>query len=70
MHDLKWPINSARIDAAQLKRPLAVEERAVSLAEIKDAARCGRMLEIFGTGTAVVCQPVSSILFPGDVAGG
>ena len=44
---------------------LTIEERPVSLSEIKAAARAGRILEIFGTGTAVVCQPVEAIIFPG-----
>ena len=45
---------------------LRVEERGVSLAEVREAARAGRLLEAFGSGTAVVVQPVSAIAFPTD----
>ena len=45
---------------------LRVEERGVSLAEVREAARGGRLLEAFGSGTAVVVQPISAIAFPTD----
>ena len=32
----------------------------------REAARAGRLLEAFGSGTAVVVQPVSAIAFPTD----
>ena len=45
---------------------LRVEERGVSLAEVREAARGGRLLEAFGSGTAVIVQPVNEIAFPTD----
>ena len=43
---------------------LRVEERAIELAELREIGRAGRLLECFGTGTAVVCQPVETVVVP------
>eukprot|EP00887_Chlorella_sp_A99_P003728 scaffold7.g3728.t1 len=40
----------------------AVEERRVTLAEVKQAATEGRLLEVFGTGTACIVQPVAALV--------
>ncbi|CAI5981809.1 unnamed protein product [Closterium sp. NIES-64] len=41
-----------------------VSERPIRLKEIRQAHKEGRLLEIFGTGTAVVVQPVSALVLP------
>jgi branched-chain amino acid aminotransferase len=40
-----------------------IEERALSVDEIMDGAKTGRLQEAFGTGTAVVISPVGSFCF-------
>jgi len=52
---------------------LKVSERKLSIHEIIDAAKTGRLKEAFGTGTAAVISPVGQITFKGEdhiVAGG
>ena len=44
-----------------------VNERRYRMREVADAARDGRLLEVFGAGTAVVIAPVRSIAWKGDV---
>ncbi|KAL4419522.1 hypothetical protein ABPG77_005753 [Micractinium sp. CCAP 211/92] len=39
-----------------------VEERPVTIAELREAHREGRLLEMFGSGTACVVQPVGSLV--------
>eukprot|EP00271_Cylindrocystis_brebissonii_P013022 TRINITY_DN32568_c0_g1_i1.p1 TRINITY_DN32568_c0_g1~~TRINITY_DN32568_c0_g1_i1.p1 ORF type:complete len:493 (+),score=115.23 TRINITY_DN32568_c0_g1_i1:347-1825(+) len=41
-----------------------VSERPLRLKELEAAGSSGRLLEMFGTGTAVVVQPISSLLLP------
>lgn len=40
-----------------------VSERRISIDEVTDAARSGRLREVFGTGTAAVVSPVGSLRF-------
>lgn len=50
-----------------------LQERALSIDEVIDAARDGRLKEAFGTGTAAVISPVGQITYRGEdniVAGG
>jgi len=52
---------------------LKVSERKISIHEILDAAKNGRLMEAFGTGTAAVISPVGYITYKGKdytVAGG
>ncbi|MFC1534167.1 branched chain amino acid aminotransferase, partial [Thermodesulfobacteriota bacterium] len=52
---------------------LKVSERSLSIDEVIDAAREGRLTEAFGTGTAAVISPVGQITYKGEdhiVAGG
>ena len=42
-----------------------VEERKISIDELIDAAKEGRLKEVFGTGTAAVISPVGEILYEG-----
>jgi branched-chain amino acid aminotransferase len=49
-------------------RALCVEERPIALWELRELASSGRLLECFGTGTAVVCQPVEVVAFRRDPA--
>ena len=52
---------------------IKVSERKISINEIIDAAKIGRLQEAFGTGTAAVISPVGQITFKGEdyiVAGG
>ncbi len=46
---------------------VAVEVRAVSVKEIKEAAKNGSLKEIFGAGTAAVISPISAFEHGGDV---
>ena len=43
-----------------------IEERALTVDEVMDGARTGRLQEAFGTGTAVVISPVGSFCYKGD----
>ena len=42
-------------------------ERSLTMKEVNEASREGRLLEIFGAGTAVSILPVGSILYEGDI---
>lgn len=60
-------------DHASGKRPvpglpsnLVVEERGVTMSEIKSAAEKGELVELFGTGTAAVVSPVDKIGYLGE----
>lgn len=44
---------------------ISVEERRVSIDEVKEAARSGALTEIFGTGTAAVISPVDVVNIDG-----
>jgi branched-chain amino acid aminotransferase len=44
-----------------------VEERRLSMTEIKDAAQSGKLQEVFGAGTAAVISPVKEIRHQGDL---
>ena len=41
----------------------SIEERAISLEELKEAYKAGELKEIFGTGTAAVITPVDTLAF-------
>jgi len=45
-----------------------VEERALSVQEVFEGARSGRLKEAFGTGTAVVISPVGQFTYKGETA--
>ena len=45
---------------------LKVEERKLSVDELMDAARTGRLKEAFGTGTAAVVSPVGWLTYKGE----
>lgn len=52
-----------------LPTQLKVTERAVNMGEIIAASKAGRLVELFGTGTAAVVTPVEKIGYMGiDVA--
>jgi branched-chain amino acid aminotransferase len=59
-------ITRASILALGTEMGLAVEERAVSVAEIEKAARSGALQEAFGMGTAAVVSMISHIGFDTD----
>ena len=42
-----------------------VEERRISMAEVLSAYEAGKLLEVFGSGTAAVISPVSELVFQG-----
>lgn len=42
-------------------------ERAVVMKELLEALDAGRILEVFGAGTACVVCPVGSLLYKGEV---
>ncbi|MEG0593436.1 MAG: aminotransferase class IV, partial [Coprobacillus sp.] len=43
-----------------------IEERQLSIDELMDAARTGRLKEAFGTGTAAVISPVGELCYKGE----
>ncbi|KZT21693.1 branched-chain amino acid aminotransferase II [Neolentinus lepideus HHB14362 ss-1] len=45
---------------------LTVSERPVTMKEVKDASQSGRLVELFGTGTAAVISPVDRIGYLGE----
>ncbi|KAF7339679.1 Branched-chain-amino-acid aminotransferase [Mycena sanguinolenta] len=49
-----------------LSENLVVSERSVNMKEIKAAAAAGRLVEMFGAGTAVVISPVNKIGYMGE----
>lgn len=49
-----------------LSSDLVVNERAVTMKEVKDAAHSGRLVELFGAGTAAVISPVDRIGYLGE----
>ena len=60
-------------DHASGKRPipglpsnLVIEERGVTMAEIKSAVQEGELVELFGAGTAAVISPVDRIGYLGE----
>jgi len=60
-------------DHASGKRPvpglpsnLVIEERGVTMSEIKSAAGKGELVELFGAGTAAVVSPVDKIGYLGE----
>ena len=44
-----------------------VEERKLSIDELVEAAKCGKLTEAFGTGTAAVISPVGKLRYKDDV---
>ncbi len=55
----KFPINGLPSD-------LVVSEREINMAEVQEASKDGRLLEMFGSGTAAVVSPVNKIGFKGQ----
>jgi len=49
-----------------LPTKLAVSERPVTMAEVKTASAEGRLIELFGAGTAAVISPVDRIGYMGE----
>ncbi|KAJ6519578.1 aminotransferase [Mycena sanguinolenta] len=49
-----------------LSENLVVSERTVNMKEVKAAAAAGRLVEMFGAGTAVVISPVNKIGYMGE----
>lgn len=45
---------------------LHVEEKRISIDEVMEGARSGKLTEAFGTGTAAVVSPVNLISYQGD----
>ena len=43
-----------------------VTERKISIQEVFDAAKAGRLNEVFGTGTAAVISPVGELMWEGE----
>ena len=46
---------------------LTVSERPITLPEILEANTCGRLLEMFGSGTAAVISPVGGLRVRGEM---
>ncbi|KAI0932424.1 hypothetical protein AcV5_004347 [Taiwanofungus camphoratus] len=49
-----------------LPEKLVVSERAITMQEVKEAAKAGTLVEFFGTGTAAVISPVDRIGYLGE----
>ena len=52
---------------------MSISERSLTIYEVIEAAKNGRLAEAFGTGTAAVISPVGQITYKGEdhiVAGG
>ena len=45
---------------------MEVEERDLSIDELMDAARSGKLTEAFGTGTAAVISPIGELCYKGE----
>ena len=45
---------------------LAVNERQIAMKEVKEAAQSGRLVEMFGAGTAAVISPVDRVGYLGE----
>ncbi|EIM83386.1 branched-chain amino acid aminotransferase II [Stereum hirsutum FP-91666 SS1] len=54
------------LNIPDLTDKLVVSERGVTMKEVKDAALEGRLVELFGTGTAAVISPVDRIGYQGQ----
>ena len=65
------PVNDRILDGVTRKsiitiakdKGIDVEERPLSIDEVVDAHKTGKLEEIFGTGTAVVVLPISSFSY-------
>lgn len=57
---------SGRKQLQGLPTQLKVSERAVNMGEIIAASKAGRLVELFGTGTAAVVTPVEKIGYMGS----
>ncbi|KAA1468616.1 branched-chain amino acid aminotransferase II [Dentipellis sp. KUC8613] len=55
-----------KINVAGLAKDVTVSERPVTMKEIIDAANSGRLVEMFGSGTAAVVSPVNRIGYLGQ----
>jgi branched-chain amino acid aminotransferase len=51
---------------AGLTDKLIVSERPVTMKEVKEASQSGRLVELFGAGTAAVISPVDRIGYLGE----
>jgi len=57
---------SGKNKLANLSGKLIVSERSVTMKEVKTAAAAGRLVEMFGAGTAAVISPVDRIGYMGE----
>ncbi|KAI0036647.1 branched-chain amino acid aminotransferase II [Vararia minispora EC-137] len=55
---------SISIDGLQSK--LVVNERAVTMPEVREAVQAGRLIEMFGSGTAAIVSPIDKIGYMGQ----
>lgn len=60
--------SSAKAAISVLQGEFKVTERRVLMQELVAALEAGRVLEVFGAGTACVVCPVSSLLYRGQVS--
>eukprot|EP00560_Eucampia_antarctica_P006374 CAMPEP_0197826466 /NCGR_PEP_ID=MMETSP1437-20131217/3425_1 /TAXON_ID=49252 ORGANISM="Eucampia antarctica, Strain CCMP1452" /NCGR_SAMPLE_ID=MMETSP1437 /ASSEMBLY_ACC=CAM_ASM_001096 /LENGTH=333 /DNA_ID=CAMNT_0043426925 /DNA_START=225 /DNA_END=1223 /DNA_ORIENTATION=- len=54
------------LDLAKTWEDCDISERDISMIEVRDAAREGRLIESFGAGTAAIVTPISCIKFEGE----
>ncbi|EIW86504.1 branched-chain amino acid aminotransferase II [Coniophora puteana RWD-64-598 SS2] len=56
----------ARIEGMPVGKKVRVSERPVTMEEVSEASTSGRLVELFGTGTAAVITPVEKIGYQGS----
>lgn len=56
---------SGKISIPGLPQNIVVSEREIGMAEVEKASKDGRLLEMFGSGTAAVVSPVDRVGFMG-----
>ncbi|THH16756.1 hypothetical protein EW146_g3924 [Bondarzewia mesenterica] len=57
---------TGKVRLPELSDKLVVSERGVTMKEVKAAAQAGRLVELFGTGTAAVISPVDKVGYEGE----
>ncbi len=66
-HILEGVTRDSMVALAQTWPDLAMNQRNLTMAEIVQAEMEGRLMEVFGTGTAAVISPVKEILYRGQM---
>ncbi|KAI0321116.1 branched-chain amino acid aminotransferase II [Amylostereum chailletii] len=57
---------SGALSIPELSSKLVVSERPVTMPEVRDAARGGELVEMFGSGTAAIVSPIDKVGYEGQ----